>query len=378
MPWTNRTQATVNGVTTSYSWDARNRLTEATTPNGSLLFGYDINGIRTSRSENGITANFVVDHNQQYAQVLAEIENGFTAKQYTYGDDLLSQTDGARQERFFLYDGLGTTRALADGAEAVTDTYAYEAFGQLLATTGSSDNAYRYTGEQYDSGLDQYYLRARYYDQGVGRFTSMDTWMGINTQPITLNKYLYANADPVNYTDPSGHFGISGAIHAVSVLGSLVTAATVGFETGSIINRSARTGDVLSTANAKSAAGIALSIIPLKYLTKVADLSDIAAKLERAGFASVILDTNKSVKGFNKVFHWVQRLHQRGFTAEQALKALSQGKTWIDTKSGAVVKVLGNAKENGTIKILLVDGKITTVLSDKLGKKFVPFSPIDR
>ena len=310
--------------------------------------------------------------------MLAEIENGFTAKQYTYGDDLLSQTDGARQERFFLYDGLGTTRALADGAEAVTDTYAYEAFGQLLATTGSSDNAYRYTGEQYDSGLDQYYLRARYYDQGVGRFTSMDTWMGINTQPITLNKYLYANADPVNYTDPSGHFGISGAIHAVSVLGSLVTAATVGFETGSIINRSARTGDVLSTANAKSAAGIALSIIPLKYLTKVADLSDIAAKLERAGFASVILDTNKSVKGFNKVFHWVQRLHQRGFTAEQALKALSQGKTWIDTKSGAVVKVLGNAKENGTIKILLVDGKITTVLSDKLGKKFVPFSPIDR
>ena len=74
----------------------------------------------------------------------------------------------------------------------------------------------------------------------------------------------------------------------------------------------------------------------------------------------------------------MQRLHQRGFTAEQALKALSQGKTWIDTKSGAVVKVLGNAKENGTIKILLVDGKITTVLSDKLGKKFVPFSPIDR
>ena len=209
--------------TTSYSWDARNRLTEATTPNGSLLFGYDINGIRTSRSEGGITTNYVVDHNQQYAQVLAETEGGATTKQYTYGDDLLSQTEGAGQERFFLYDGLGTTRALADGAEAVTDTYAYEAFGELLASTGSSDNTYRYTGEQYDSGLDQYYLRARYYNQGVGRFTQMDTWMGRNQDPITLHKYLYANADPVRYVDPSGNFSIGNISVTINVQANLST-----------------------------------------------------------------------------------------------------------------------------------------------------------
>ena len=195
------------GRTTVMTYDALNRLTEASTLNGTLLFGYDINGVRTSRSENGITTNYVVDHNQQYAQVLAEIENGLTTKQYTYGDDLLSQTEGAGQERFFLYDGLGTTRALADGSEAVTDTYAYEAFGELLDSTGGSDNAYRYTGEQYDSGLNQYYLRARYYDQGVGRFTQMDTWMGRSQDPVTLNKYIYAYSDPTNVIDPSGNSG---------------------------------------------------------------------------------------------------------------------------------------------------------------------------
>ncbi|MFN3713390.1 MAG: RHS repeat-associated core domain-containing protein [Alcanivoracaceae bacterium] len=260
----NRTQSTVNGVTTSYSydandrilsqgdttysydangntltessssgattysWDARNRLIEAMTMNGALLFGYDINGIRTSRSENGITTNFVVDHNQQYAQVLAEIENGLTTKQYTYGDDLLSQTEGAGQERFFLYDGLGTTRALADGSEVVTDAYAYEAFGGLLASTGGSDNAYRYAGEQYDSGLDQYYLRARYYDQGVGRFTQMDIWMGRSQDPVTLNKYLYANADPVRHVDPSGNYSIMSLGRATAVLGVLATISNVG------------------------------------------------------------------------------------------------------------------------------------------------------
>ena len=199
---------------------------ETTTPAGTLLYGYDIDGIRTSRSEGGIITNFVVDHNQQYAQVLAETEGGATTKQYTYGDDLLSQTAGG-QERFFLYDGLGTTRALADGAEVVTDTYAYEAFGQLLASTGSSDNSYRYTGEQYDSGLDQYYLRARYYDQGVGRFTQMDTWMGRSQDPVTLHKYLYANADPVRYVDPSGQMSIGSLMSAVGNAARLATNATV-------------------------------------------------------------------------------------------------------------------------------------------------------
>ena len=45
-------------------------------------------------------------------------------------------------------------------------------------------------------GLDRYYLRARSYDQGVGRFLSMDTGKGDGRGPVTLNKYLYGNADP--------------------------------------------------------------------------------------------------------------------------------------------------------------------------------------
>ena len=64
-----------------------------------------------------------------------------------------------------------------------------------------------FTGEQFDTSLNQYYLRARYYDQSAGRFTQMDTWAGNSQSPITLHKYLYANADPVLYVDPTGHMG---------------------------------------------------------------------------------------------------------------------------------------------------------------------------
>ena len=183
----------------------------------------------------------------------------------------------------------------------------------------------------------------------------------------------YSLSDPANVRDPSGRFGLSGAIHALSVTSSLATAATAGYGFGSIIERSVRTGDVLSSQNAKSAAGVALSILPMNHLVKISNLSGVAAKLEPLGFASVIYDKSPSVKGFNKVFHWVQRLQERGFALEDVLKAVTQGSVWIDSKSGAIVRVVGDARANGTMKVLFVDGKITTVLSDKLGKKFIPY-----
>jgi RHS repeat-associated protein len=49
-------------------------------------------------------------------------------------------------------------------------------------------------------------MGARHYDPGRGRFTTPDTVIGALPAPVSLNRYLYANADPVNYTDPDGHW----------------------------------------------------------------------------------------------------------------------------------------------------------------------------
>jgi len=114
---------------------------------------------------------------------------------YTYGDDLLNQERNSANN-YFHYDGLGSTRALSDSSGSLTDSYDYAAFGEVLAQTGTTENLYQYTGEQFD--LDQTYLRARYFDQSVERSTQQDTWMGVNSDPIMLNKYLYGNADPTN------------------------------------------------------------------------------------------------------------------------------------------------------------------------------------
>jgi RHS repeat-associated protein len=143
---------------------------------------------------------------------------------YLYGDDLIKQSRAAN-DSYYLYDGLGSTRALTDSAGTITDSYNYESFGSLLNQVGTTENNYLFTGEQYDNNLDNYYLRARYYDQSIGRFTQQDTWMGQNQDPITLHKYLYANTDPVNNIDPTGNFTMSSVMTAVNIVSTLASTA---------------------------------------------------------------------------------------------------------------------------------------------------------
>ncbi|MCX4030004.1 putative Ig domain-containing protein [Endozoicomonas sp. SM1973] len=212
---------TLDNKVTTYTYDAKNKLASAEKEGKTTSYRYNHNGIRTGKTENGVTTQFIVDENRDYAQVLVE-SDGANQVNYTYGDDLISQ-DRNGASSYYHYDGLGSTRALTDAAGATTDTYNYEAFGVLLNSMGNTKNNYLFTGEQFDSGLDQYYLRARYYNQKAARFTQMDTWMGVNHDPVTLHKYLYANVDPVNYTDPTGNFGLPSFGVGFNVAGILTT-----------------------------------------------------------------------------------------------------------------------------------------------------------
>jgi RHS repeat-associated protein len=93
---------------------------------------------------------------------------------------------------------------LTNSNGTVTDEYEYDAYGNSFTKSGTTPNNYLYRGEQYDSDLGLYYLRARYYNPATGRFLSRDPEAGKPIDPKTLHKYLYANGDPINGIDPMG------------------------------------------------------------------------------------------------------------------------------------------------------------------------------
>ena len=227
-------QTDESGAIETYAYNSRQQLISHTVKGQTTTYAYNPEGIRTQQTSPSQSTDYLIDQNRDYAQVLAEYDSTGLKTLYSYGDDLVSQTKGTATH-YYYYDGLGSTRALSDASGIVTDTYAYDAFGGLLSQTGITENHYRFTGEQYDAGLDQYYLRARYYDQGVGRFTQQDSWMGKDSDPITLHKYLYANGDGVNHVDPSGHFISLGSI------GSHLSSARV-YLTHTMINLGGRSG----------------------------------------------------------------------------------------------------------------------------------------
>ena len=63
-----------------------------------------------------------------------------------------------------------------------------------------------YTGSFYDHEAGLVYLNARFYSPQLGCFLSEDTVEGNEEELMTLNRYAYCKQDPVNYTDPSGHW----------------------------------------------------------------------------------------------------------------------------------------------------------------------------
>lgn len=189
--------------TTQYTWDYENRLTQVTVPQsggGSTLvsFKYDPFGRRIQKSGPDGSTNYLYDS----PNPIEELDSsGNVLARYTQGglDEPLSQLRSGVTS-YYEADGLGSITSLTDSSGTIAATYNYDSFGTMLSSTGSIINPFRYTARELDSETGLYYHRARYFDQGTGRFLSEDPLRF----RISSNFYPYVGNRPTVHVDPTG------------------------------------------------------------------------------------------------------------------------------------------------------------------------------
>jgi len=191
-------------VTTTYAYDAENRLTALATGGQAIgSYSYDGSGDRYAKTTAAATTSYTLDLASSLPQVLSETTGGATAA-YAYAGGAL-ELDRSGSSYWYLVDTLGSVRMLTDVNGDSPATYNYSAFGSTRASTGSIANEVRFTGERTDTESGLEFLRARTYDPATGTFLQRDTWGISPTDSQSLGLYLYTENDPVNATDPSGH-----------------------------------------------------------------------------------------------------------------------------------------------------------------------------
>lgn len=186
-------------------YNAKNELIAAFSGNNKMTYEYDADGLRIVKRNKKKATYFIWDGDR----IIMELnQDGKVQKRYIWGNNLISSDTGKGTDKvYFAYNPHGDVVQLLNERGNVTKNYTYDAFGNEVKPEKKDDNPYRYSGEYYDKETDTLYLRARYYDAGVGRFLTEDSYTGEDDEPLSLNLYAYCNNTPVNMADPSGHWG---------------------------------------------------------------------------------------------------------------------------------------------------------------------------
>ena len=126
------------------------------------------------RSEKNTSTTTTGYHYNNNGQVIAESNaSGQVTAQIIWGHQALARKIG-NNYYYYLYNGHGDVVQIVDEAGTVVNSYQYDVWGNVLSQQETIDNPLKYCGEYYDPESGLYYLRARYYDPVVGRFTQED------------------------------------------------------------------------------------------------------------------------------------------------------------------------------------------------------------
>ena len=183
-----------------YSYDAFNRTVKVETFDGSIQVNhYDAEGLRHEMEENGRLVRFIFHK----GEAVAEQEENSNVVRLIRGSELIARSGDSESARTYYHyasDEMGSTTHIVDESGNVQNRYAYDAWGKIEVKEEAVPNRFTYYGQQIDPITQQYYLRTRFYNPVIGRFTQEDTYRSDG-----LNLYTYCANNPVFYVDPSGY-----------------------------------------------------------------------------------------------------------------------------------------------------------------------------
>ena len=184
----------------SCTYDSANRLITA----GGHTYTYNAEEVRIRNLCAEEDTAYTYDTNARLSRLLTKT-TGSNVTKYVYGLGLIGEQTGSTF-RTYHFDCRGSTVAITDANGIITDTFAYDTYGKLISRTGTSAVIFGYNGRDGvvtdTNGL--IYMRARYYSPDMKRFVNADVIAGQISNAITLNRYAYANGNPVSFVDPFG------------------------------------------------------------------------------------------------------------------------------------------------------------------------------
>ena len=226
---------------------------------------------------------------------------------------------------------------LMNESNQLARSYDYDSFGVEKNPSDEDSNPFRYCGEYYDVETGTYYLRARYYDPRIGRFTQQDRVNYVKNKlpngnevidPLSLNLYVYCVNSPLMLCDLSG---LSPELTQI-VQGALM----IGI-------------GVLSVAAVVATGGTAAPVIAAGYATFAS--AGVVVAVQGAS------EITEAVTGNNPVKNFTGESIYNGLT-EASLALVSNSSMFIDPNSPLYATT---SEENGINKPL----QVHHVASDK-------------
>ena len=188
-----------NGVST-FTYDSSNKLITA----GNCTYTYNAEDVRIRNICGNADTTYTYDTNCKLSKLLMKTTNNVVTK-YVYGLGLIGE-ETSNVIKVYHFDYRGSTVVVTDSTGAITDTFEYDTYGKVIARTGTSDIIFYYNGRDGvatdTNGL--FYMRARYYSPDMRRFVNADILHGKISDSTSINRYSYANGNPVSFIDPFG------------------------------------------------------------------------------------------------------------------------------------------------------------------------------